>query len=139
MEVCETALCYHVHICLSNRSLQIKIINRIRDNWPIKLAVVGDNTGTSWLVISANITHQLSCVLTNNLNLKGLVLIDICVYDNTVLFHALPISVFNKIDIFSLTLWKKRYSKCVIFLWPDSLYTIYIKTFSVQEDNSNHI
>ena len=57
-----------------------------------------------------------------------------CVH-NIVLFHTIP-SLFLKDKYFLRKSVKKGYSNCVILSWSDSLYT---KTYSIQEDLSNHI
>ena len=73
----------------------------------------------------------MCCVLTNNLNLKGPIWYMCMTTQRWFMPHHL---CFKTIDIFSWTLWEKRYSTVFIFLWSDSLYTIlklipYRKTF----------
>ena len=96
----------------------------------------GDNTGTctSWLVILV----LLPCKYKSSIWIWR-VLFDryICVYDDTVLFHA-PRLYFKKIDIFFWILLKKKIQNVSYFLWLDSLHTN-VKTSSLQEDLSNHI
>ena len=61
MQVCETVRCHHnthtnthTHIYIyiyQIGPIKLRLEVRILDNSPITLAMVGDNTGTSWLVI----------------------------------------------------------------------------------------
>ena len=82
MDMYETALCHHAHIfSYQIRAFKLRLLFKIRDNWPIKLAVGVNNTRTSGLVV---------LVLSPSKYNSPVVL-----YDNPALFHAAP-SLFFK-------------------------------------------
>ena len=72
MEGHETALCYHTHIYLLSRTLQIRIIS-----YTSELYLPGDNTSITnqkvpvFSPLTGIFIGQLSHALTNILNVKG--------------------------------------------------------------------
>ena len=91
--------------------------------------MLGDNTSITneevpvLASITANCIGQFSRILTNNLNVKAP--IDICVYDDTVLFHTPPSLV--KKDTYSFSVLCGENNCCsnfFMFSRTDSLYTI---------------
>ena len=87
------------------------------------------------------LTDQCCCVLTNNnnLNLKcSIWYIYVCTCMTCTAVSFPSISVLKILIFFPELCWKKRHTKCVI-LFMAQLIAYYIKTYSIQQDLSNHV